>query len=64
MNGLVTEFDELVGLGLVSDGENEYLFHCTQIAGGSRTIALGADVTFIVVEGRPKGPEAYEVTPV
>ena len=50
--GIVAEFDAHVGLGLVrsTDG-NEYPFHCTQIADGSRVIAVAADVDFEIVAG-------------
>ena len=45
--GRVTDFDEHVGLGHVTaeDG-SEHLFHCVEIADGSRTIAVGTAVTF------------------
>lgn len=45
--GTVTAFDEHVGLGTVTglDGV-EYLFHCIEIADGSRSIAVGTEVTF------------------
>lgn len=51
--GTVVEFDEAVGLGTVEDAGDgrRYLFHCTQIADGSRTIAVGAAVAFDVVPG-------------
>lgn len=50
--GRVIAFDEHVGLGEV-EGEDgrRYAFHCTQIADGSRTIEVGAAVTFDVVPG-------------
>lgn len=52
MRGRVVAFDEHVGLGEV-EGEDgrRYGFHCTQIADGSRTVAVGADVAFDVVPG-------------
>ena len=52
MRGRVASFDAHVGLGEV-EGEDgrRYGFHCTQIADGSRTIDIGADVTFEVVPG-------------
>ncbi len=47
MLGSVTDFDERVGLGVVTtDDDVDYPFHCTQIADGSRTISVGATVTF------------------
>ena len=45
--GRVRDFDEHVGLGHVAaDDGAEYLFHCVEIADGSRTIAVGTDVEF------------------
>lgn len=45
--GTVTEFDEHVGLGTVTTNDGTtYLFHCVEIADGSRTIPIGAAVTF------------------
>ena len=47
MRGTVTEFDEARGLGTVTaeDGAT-HPFHCTQIADGTRTIAVGTRVRF------------------
>jgi hypothetical protein len=64
--GVVVDFDEHVGLGVVEDdGEppRRYPFHCTQIAGGGRTIEVGTIVTFGVVEARRGRWEAAEITP-
>ena len=45
--GRVTDFDAHVGLGHVVDDEGvEYLFHCVEIADGSRTIEVGTAVQF------------------
>jgi cold shock CspA family protein len=45
--GTVTAFDEWVGLGTItSEGGVEHTFHCIEIADGSRTIAVGATVSF------------------
>ena len=45
--GKVIAFDEHVGLGEVeSDDGQVYLFHCVEIADGSRTIEVGAGVEF------------------
>jgi cold shock CspA family protein len=46
------EFDEAVGLGRIASASGEYAFHSTQIADGSRTIAVGTEVTFEVIPGR------------
>jgi cold shock CspA family protein len=58
--GRVTEFDAHVGLGEVESGGDTFLFHCTQIADGTREIDVDASVDFIVVT-RPKGDEAYDI---
>lgn len=65
LDGVVADFDEAVGLGVVrSEGGGEsFPFHCTQIAGGSRTIEVGTVVRFRVVAGRLGRWEAAAVTP-
>ena len=47
MHGAVREFDEEKGLGVVvaPDGQ-AFPFHCIEIADGTRTIDVGATVTF------------------
>ena len=51
MQGTVTEFDEARGLGTVTaDDGDAYSFHCTPIADGTRTIAVG---TAVALRGRP-----------
>ena len=64
-SGSVVAFDEHVGLGEVesSDDGRRYPFHCTQIADGSRTIDVGAAVTFEVVAGHMGQWEAGSVSP-
>jgi cold shock CspA family protein len=57
--GVVVEFDEARGLGTVESGGRTYPFHCTQIADGTRTIEVGAQVTF---EVRPGGMGRWEAT--
>ncbi len=48
MDGIVTAFDEPRGLGtIVADGTS-YPFHCTSLLDGTRTVAIGATVTFEV----------------
>jgi cold shock CspA family protein len=45
--GRVIDFDEHVGLGhIAADDGTEHLFHCVEIADGTRTIAVGAEVRF------------------
>jgi len=48
--GIVTSFDEAVGLGVIEvvDGD-DYPFHCIEIADGSRTIEPGTEVWFDVI---------------
>lgn len=50
LSGVVTSFDEAIGLGEVDDAADgtRYPFHCIEIADGSRTIAVGAAVRFTV----------------
>ncbi len=57
-------FDSPVGMGVVrqegsvgSAGIAEYVFHCTQIADGSRETAAGTSVIFDVA---PAGPGRWE----
>jgi cold shock CspA family protein len=47
MTGQVTEFDPIVGLGVIEsvDGES-FSFHCLSIADGTRTIPVGSAVSF------------------
>lgn len=57
--GEVVEFDGPRGLGVVRDGGSgeRFPFHCVEIADGSRQIAVGAAVAFVLATGRG-GPEA------
>ena len=61
--GTVVEFDEAVGLGLVGTpgAGGRFRFHCTQIADGTRSTPVGAEVTFVVVPGRGGQWEAGDV---
>lgn len=47
--GVVVGFDDHVGLGVIESDGIRYLFHCVEIADGTRTIAVGATVEFRVV---------------
>jgi CspA family cold shock protein len=50
MSGTVTHFDEPRGLGTITADDGVlYPFHCTQIADGSRTIAVGQKVRFEIL---------------
>ncbi|NLD77452.1 MAG: cold shock domain-containing protein [Acidimicrobiales bacterium] len=60
--GTVTSFDDHVGAGTLRDADDgsERWFHCTRIAGGSRTVPVGQVVTYRLEPG-PTGFEAVEV---
>jgi CspA family cold shock protein len=50
LSGTVIEFDIERGLGRIdADEGRSFPFHCTQIADGTRTIAVGAAVDFDVL---------------
>lgn len=62
--GTVTEFDAHRGLGTIeSDDGHRYPFHCTQVADGTRDIAVGTKVRFEVVAGVLGRREAAALTP-
>ncbi len=61
--GTVVEFDPARGLGTIAaDDGRRYPFHCTEIADGTRTIALGTAVTFAVIAGGAGRLEAGAIT--
>jgi cold shock CspA family protein len=62
--GVVASFDEPRGLGTITvegDGGRELPFHCTAIAGGTRSISVGERVRFQVVAGPAGRWEASHV---
>jgi CspA family cold shock protein len=60
--GIVTEFDEPVGLGVLSESDGtRHPFHCTAIADGSRDIRIGTEVTFGLVAARAGRYEATDI---
>jgi cold shock CspA family protein len=63
--GVVTEFDDPRGLGVVSaeDGSS-YRFHCTALSDGTRTVEAGTRVVFIVAAGHGGRHEARALTPL
>ena len=64
-SGTVTEFDEARGLGIVTSADAHWWpFHCTAIAGGTRSIAVGTNVTFSLVASHLGRWEATELAPV
>ena len=61
--GTVVEFDDHRGYGTVrGDDGTALFFHCTRIADGTRTIAVGAPVVFEVVPGHGGRWEAAAVS--
>ena len=64
VQGTVAAFDVARGLGEVVDGDGRrFSFHCTQIADGSRNIAVGTAVEFTVAPGALGRWEAVAVRP-
>lgn len=65
LDGVVAEFDERRGIGLVvgSNGER-HGFHCTGIRDGSRTIGVGARVNYGLRIGPLGREEATAISPV
>ena len=55
------EFDEPRGLGVIDSDGTRYPFHCTAILDGTRTIPVGASVTF---EVRAAGMGRWEATEI
>ena len=63
MRGRVVDYDDHKGYGFVQGDDGRRLFfHCTSIADGSRTIPLGAEVTYEVVTDPRGKPEAASIT--
>ncbi len=59
--GRVVSFDDASGLGIVAaDDGAAHMFHCISIADGTRTIAVGSSVSFVLVN-RHGGIEAADV---
>ncbi|MBV8959541.1 MAG: cold shock domain-containing protein [Actinobacteria bacterium] len=64
MRGRVVEFDDARGFGAVEGDDGKRLFfHCTAIADGSRTIAVGAEVDYDVTAGHQGRWEAKRLSP-
>lgn len=62
-SGTVNAFDDFGGWGTVTDDAGtERFFHCTAIADGTRTIAVGTEVTFTVAPGAVGRWEAAHLT--
>ena len=61
--GAVVDFDEHKGVGTVEGSDGRRLFfHCTAIADGSRSIAVGAEVVFELAAGHGGNWEATSLT--
>ena len=61
-DGVVESFDDPRGLGVVAAADgHRFGFHCTAIADGTRTIGVGAAVTFRVRPGRSGRWEATDI---
>jgi CspA family cold shock protein len=63
MVGHVTAFDDERGLGTITSEGREYPFHCTQIANGTRAIAVSTIVEFEIGPGPLGRWEATAITP-
>ena len=62
--GRVTAFDARRGLGEITAADGTVLgFHCTSIADGSRSIAVGTPVDFEVAPGHGGRWEATAIEP-
>jgi cold shock CspA family protein len=62
--GVVSEFDDPRGLGsILADDGHRYGFHCTAVADGSRSIAVGTRVTFLLAPAHRGLFEAREIVP-
>jgi cold shock CspA family protein len=65
MRGRVRTFDEHRGLGEIEGDDGAlYPFHCTRVADGTRSIPVGATVTFDVAPGPLGRWEAAAITRV
>ena len=63
--GDVVEFDDALGMGVVEYGPGRRLdFHCTAITDGSRSIAVGSVVAFVITPGHLGRLEAQSVRPL
>jgi hypothetical protein len=63
--GVVVGFDDPRGLGVIEEAPGAtYGFHCTAIADGSRRIAVGTPVVFVLKAGHLGRFEAWGVSPL
>ncbi|MEZ5168321.1 MAG: cold shock domain-containing protein [Acidimicrobiales bacterium] len=61
--GEVVTFDESAGYGTVRDAHGEWFLHCTAIANGSRAVAVGTAVRFVLAPGHRGRMEARDLRP-
>lgn len=62
--GRVSTFDEDAGLGTIESASGEiFALHCTAIADGSRTIAVGTQVSYVLTPAHLGRWEPRSVTP-
>ena len=47
MNGVVASFNSHRGLGYITVGDDQYLFHCAELVDLTREIEVGALVSFV-----------------
>jgi cold shock CspA family protein len=65
VRGQVVAFDEASGLGTMRSEEGEtFMFHCVDIADGSRTIEVGARVRANRIVGRLGRDEVVGLQPL
>jgi cold shock CspA family protein len=63
--GVVTEFDDERGLGVVTGDDGcDLPFHCTEVLDGSRFVEVGTPVLYVVAPGHLGRLEARAVRPV
>jgi cold shock CspA family protein len=63
-SGKVVAFDDHRGWGEVEDEDGgRHPFHCTRIAGGTRSITVGTPVVFTIAPGLPGQWEAVDIRP-
>lgn len=61
--GRVAGYDDAAGYGTIAGAAGEWFLHCTAIADGSRSIAVGAKVDFSLAPGHLGRMEARDVRP-
>jgi cold shock CspA family protein len=60
--GTVTQFDRMVGLGEITDGEGRvWPFHCAMLTDGTRNVEVGTAVQF-TVRFHVVREEAFEIS--